>query len=203
MSIVASPTPLNTRRLVLASTSAYRKMLLERLGVSFEVFRPNVDESRLAGEAPADMAQRLAEAKARVAIANFPDALLIGCDQVAECAGRIFGKPGDHETAKQQLLDLSGNEAVFHTALCVADATTGLTRSRLIPFHVRFRQLDAARIERYLHREMPYDCAGSAKSEGLGIALIESMSGDDPNALVGLPLIALIDLLSEFGFDVL
>ncbi len=190
------------RRLVLASTSRYRRMLLERLGIAFEVFSADVDESRLTDESPARMAQRLAEAKARAAMPRFPDSLVIGCDQVAESAGRIFGKPGNHANATEQLLALSGAEAVFHNGLCVIDTSTGATRARLVPFHVRFRRLDAGTIERYLLRETPYDCAGSARSEGLGIALMESLRGDDPNALIGLPLIALVDLLGEFGVHV-
>lgn len=195
--------PSHARQLVLASTSRYRRMLLERLGLAFETFASNVAEHQLSGELPGPMALRLAEAKARAAMEQYPGAILIGSDQVAESGGRIFGKPGNHDNAVDQLRALSGCEAVFHNGLCVIDAGNGAALLRLIPVHVRFRRLDAATIERYVAREMPYDCSGSAKSEGLGIALIESIRGDDPNALIGLPLIALVDLLHEAGVDVL
>jgi len=190
-------------QLVLASTSSYRRALLARLGVPFSLADPRVPEERRAGELPEDMARRLAEAKARAVADRFRDALIIGCDQVAVCNGEILGKPGDHGNAVRQLRALSGREAVFHTALCVHNTANGVTLTRVVPCRVAFRALDDAAIERYLRREQPYDCAGSAKSEGLGIALIASMDGEDPNALVGLPLIALVDLLREQGFDVI
>ena len=189
-------------RLVLASTSRYRRSLLERLGVAFEVADPGVDETRHPGEAPESLARRLAEAKALAVAERFPAALIIGCDQVAHCDGEIFGKPGTHANAVRQLRALSGRAALFHTAVCVHDAMERSTEVRVVPCRVSFRVLDDATIERYLQREQPYDCAGSAKSEGLGIALIARIEGDDPNALVGLPLIALVDLLRERGVDV-
>jgi septum formation protein len=161
-----------------------------------------VPEAHLSGE-PADaMATRLARAKAVAVAPQFPDALVIGCDQVAACGDELLGKPGDHERAALQLRRLSGRDAVFHTALCVHNAATGATLARAVPSRVRFRELDDGLIERYLRRDRPYDCAGSAKAEGLGIALIERIEGDDPTALIGLPLIALVALLHEHGFDV-
>ncbi|MSQ72988.1 MAG: septum formation protein Maf [Betaproteobacteria bacterium] len=200
---VTQPFSPPTRRLVLASTSPYRKALLERLGLPFDTFNSKVDEGRLPGEPPSAMAYRLAETKARAATGQFPDSLIIGSDQVAESGGQIFGKPGNFENAKAQLLGLSERVAVFHNGLCVIDARNGTARTLVIPVHVHFRRLDESGIVRYLQREMPYDCAGSAKSEGLGIALIAKICGDDPTALIGLPLIALVDLLGESGVDVL
>ena len=188
-------------RLVLASTSPYRRTLLERLGVAFEVADPGVDEARRTGEAPDAMARRLAEAKALAVVKRFPGSLVIGCDQVAHCDGDILGKPGTHANAVRQLRVLSGRTALFHTAVCVHK--DGVSRARVVPCTVTFRKLDDATIESYLEKEQPYDCAGSAKSEGLGIALIARIEGDDPNALIGLPLIALVDLLREHGFHVL
>jgi septum formation protein len=190
-------------RLVLASTSRYRRGLLERLGVAFEVADPGVDETRRAGEPPEAMAERLARAKALAVAARFPGSLIIGCDQVAHCDGEILGKPGTHANAVRQLRTLSGREAVFHTAVCVHDSRSAASLVRVVPCRVAFRRLDDALIESYLAKEQPYDCAGSAKSEGLGIALIARMDGEDPTALVGLPLIALVDLLREQGLDVL
>jgi septum formation protein len=190
-------------QLVLASTSRYRRALLKRLGVPFSVADPQVAEERRPNEAPERMARRLAKAKALAVAGRFPGALVIGCDQVAVGNGEILGKPGNRANAVLQLRALSGREAVFHTALCVHNTATGSTRTRVVPCRVAFRKLDDGLIERYLAREQPYDCAGSAKSEGLGIALIAKMEGEDPNALVGLPLIALVELLHEQGFDVL
>ena len=188
-------------RLVLASTSSYRRTLLQRLGVAFEVAAPDVDETQRDGEAPEAMARRLAEAKALAVAKRFPGALVIGCDQVAHCDGEIFGKPGSHAKAVRQLRALSGRAALFHTAVCVHK--DGASRTRVVPCRVSFRELDDATIESYLEKEHPYDCAGSAKAEGLGIALIAKIEGDDPSALIGLPLIALVDLLREQGLDVL
>ena len=190
-------------RLVLASTSRYRRSLLERLGVAFEVADPGVDETRRPGEAPESLARRLAEAKALAVAERFPAALIIGCDQVAHCDGEIFGKPGTHANAVRQLRALSGRAALFHTAVCVHNTRDGSTKVRVVPCRVVFRELDDRTIASYLAREQPYDCAGSAKSEGLGIALIAKMEGEDPSALVGLPLIALVDLLREQGLNVL
>ena len=155
------------------------------------------------GEGPEQMARRLAEAKALAVAPGFREALVVGCDQVAVRNGELLGKPGNHENAVRQLRALSGGEAVFHTAVCVHNTVDGSTRVRVVPCRVHFRELDDAAIERYLAREQPYDCAGSAKSEGLGIALISKMEGEDPNALVGLPMIALVDLLHEQGLNVL
>jgi septum formation protein len=189
-------------RIVLASTSPYRRALLERLGLHFSVADPKIPEAPLPGEAFDALAARLARAKALAVAAQFPDALVIGCDQVASCAGKILGKPGRHDHALEQLRFLSGREAVFDTALCVHNTATGRSGERSVLCRVKFRTLDDATIERYLQREKPYDCAGSAKAEGLGIALIERIDGEDPNALIGLPLIALVDLLREQGVDV-
>jgi septum formation protein len=190
-------------RLVLASTSPYRRALLQRLGVHFSVADPEVSEERRPGEAPENMAGRLAEAKARAVANRFPDSLIVGSDQVAVSDGEILGKPLTHANAVRQLSTLSGREAVFHTAVCVHNTRTGVARVRVVPCRVTFRRLGDAVIERYLSKEQPYDCAGSAKSEGLGIALIAKMESEDPSALLGLPLIALVDLLHEQGLDVL
>ena len=185
--------------LVLASTSRYRRELLQRLQLPFITANPGVDEAARPGENPEATAERLARAKAMAVAAAHPDALIVGCDQVAVSGGRILGKPGNRENAAQQLRALSGRDATFYTALCVHDAASGRTTARVVPYLVSFRALDDATIERYLERERPYDCAGSARSEGLGIALIARMEGEDPNALIGLPLIALVDLLAEHG----
>jgi len=189
-------------QLVLASTSRYRRVLLERLGIPFSVADPGVVEQRLSGEAPESMARRLAQAKALAVAPRFREALVIGCDQVATKNGEVFGKPGNHDNAVRQLRALSGGEAVFHTAICVHNTADDRSGIRVVPCRVTFRKLDDGAIERYLARERPYDCTGSAKSEGLGIALIAKMEGEDPNALVGLPLIALVDLLHEQGLNV-
>ena len=189
-------------KIVLASTSRYRRELLQRLQIPFSTANPNLEEAALAGELPEAMATRLATAKALAVATGHPDAVIIGCDQVAVSGGKIVGKPGNHENAVRQLQALSGRDAVFYTALCVHDAASNRTSTRVVPCRVKFRVLDDAVIQRYLEREQPYDCAGSAKSEGLGIALIERMEGEDPNALVGLPLIALVDLLGEHGVHI-
>lgn len=190
-------------RLVLASTSPYRRALLERLGLPFVVANPGVDETALRNEAPEALCMRLAKAKAAAVASAFPDSLVIGSDQVAILDNDVLGKPGTHDKAVAQLRRLSGRTARFLTALCVHDSTSGKSPSRLVPYEVSFRALDEQTIETYLRREQPYDCAASAKAEALGIALIARMRGDDPNALIGLPLIALIDLLGEHGFKVL
>lgn len=188
---------------MLASTSRYRKALLERLGLPFECTDPGVEERALPGEAPAATAQRLAEAKARAVASRFPRALIIGSDQVASCEGALLDKPGNHANAVRQLNAVSGRTAAFDTAIALLDAASGVMRAVVVPCRVRFRQLGAAQIEEYLRREQPYDCAGSAKAEGLGIALIERIECDDPTALVGLPLIALTGLLQQAGMPVL
>ena len=192
-----------TQPLILASTSPYRRELLERLGLPFSVANPQTDETALPGEAPEALALRLSEAKARAVAATHPDALIIGSDQVATVDGKIYGKPGTHERAIEQLRALSGKTVNFFTGLCLYNARTGHADVRGVPTLVSFRQLSDREIENYLRREPAYNCAGSAKSEGLGIALLKSMQGDDPNALVGLPLIALCDLLRQQDVDIL
>lgn len=192
-----------SQKLILASTSPYRRELLGRLGLPFEVASPDTDETPLSGETPEALALRLSEAKARAIAGQYPDALIIGSDQVATVDGKIYGKPGTHDRAVQQLLDLSGKTVNFFTGLCLLNSTTGEADVRGIPTLVTFRDLDKEEIEAYLQREPAYNCAGSAKSEGLGIALLKSMRGDDPNALVGLPLIALCDMLRRQGLRVL
>ena len=188
---------MTTRTLVLASTSPFRKQLLERLNIPFETFSPDVDETPLDGESPEDLVVRLSEAKARAGSAAFPDALIIGSDQVAVCGEDVLGKPGNHDKACEQLTRLAGQQVSFLTGLCLLDTASGSLRLEMVPFHVHFRALGEAQIERYLRYEQPYNCAGSFKSEGLGISLFESMQGDDPNALVGLPLIRLVSWLNE------
>lgn len=190
-------------QLILASTSPYRRELLSRLKLPFEVCSPEVDETPQPGETPDQTAYRLAIAKAKAPAKNFPDALIIGSDQVATLDGQQLGKPHTHENAVKQLTMMRGRSVVFHTALCLYNTRTGSTHARTIPFTVHFRMLSDAQIEHYLVKEQPYNCAGSAKSEGLGIALIEKMSGDDPNALIGLPLIALIEMLEKEGMPVI
>lgn len=186
-------------KIVLASTSAYRRMLLERFGLPFATARPDVDETPLAAEAPSATADRLAVAKARAVAAAFPDALIIGSDQVAHLGSEIFGKPGTAERAIDQLRRMSGRTVIFHTALALLDTRTDTVRRESVPTRVTFRTLGDDEIVRYVEKERPLDCAGSAKSEGLGITLLESLSGDDPTALVGLPLIALSRLLRAQG----
>jgi len=189
--------------LVLASTSKYRAELLSRLRVPFQTAAPQVDESPLPGENTHDIALRLAEAKARAVASRFPDALIIGSDQVADLDGQPIGKPGTRERAVAQLQAVSGKSVVFHTALALFNAATGRLQIRVVPTTVSFRQLGAQSIHRYLDLEPAFDCAGSAKSEGLGIALIAALEGSDPNALVGLPLIALTDMLLAENYPVL
>lgn len=183
------------RPLVLASTSPFRRELLARLGLPFAIASPAVDETLLPEEDPAVGALRLSEAKARAVAASYPQALIIGSDQVACLDGRIFGKPGTHAEATRQLRAMRGQRVNFFTGLCLLDARSGKARLRGVPTLVTFRELADEEIEGYLRREQPYNCAGSAKSEGLGIALIARIDGEDPNALIGLPLIALCDLL--------
>lgn len=168
----------------------------------FTIADPRVDEAPLPGETPAAMAERLAQAKARAVAGEFPGALIIGSDQVAHADGRVYGKPGDRVRAAQQLRSLSGRVVIFQTAVGLLNAASGRMRVRSVPTEVRFRNLTDSEIARYLDREQPYNCAGSAKSEGLGIALLEQLRGDDPNALVGLPLIALCAMLREEGVAV-
>ena len=191
------------RQLVLASTSPFRRDLLNRLGISFKTVNPQTDESLLPGETPENAALRLSEAKAHAVAHLYPDALIIGSDQVAILEGQVYGKPGTHDNAVKQLQTMRGKTVNFFTGLCLLDARTGKAQVRGVPTLVTFRDLTDEEIENYLRRERPYNCAGAAKSEGLGIAIIARMQGDDPNALIGLPLIALCDLLREAGFPVL
>lgn len=184
--------------LVLASTSPFRKELLQRLGISFETAVPDVDETPLAGETPDALVRRLSEAKAR-AVGQSCQGLIIGSDQVATTGNDLLGKPGTHARAVEQLRGLSGRLVTFHTGLCLLNSTSGETQVDAIPFKVQFRQLDEAQIERYLQADQPYNCAGSFKSEGLGITLFERMEGDDPSALIGLPLICLTTMLARAG----
>jgi len=190
-----------TPALVLASTSRYRRELLERLRLPFEVISPAVDETPLPGEAPAALAERLALAKAQAVAQQRPDAVVIGSDQVAELDGQPVGKPHTHARAVAQLRAMRGREVQFHTAVAVVRGATGFARAALAPVRVRFRVLTDAEIETYLVAEQPYDCAGSAKAEALGIALLDAIDSDDPTALIGLPLIRTCALLREAGLD--
>jgi 7-methyl-GTP pyrophosphatase len=191
------------RRLVLASTSPYRSALLQRLGLPFERADPGLSEDLAPGEAFADAARRLAEGKARAVAARFADALVVGADQVAHCGDVRLDKPGTHASAARQLAAVSGRIASFDTALALLDARSGELQLRLVVTRVQFRRLTGAQIEDYLRREQPYDCAGSAKAEGLGIALIARIESDDPTALIGLPLIALTEMLARAGLPAL
>ncbi len=188
--------------IVLASTSRYRRMLLERLGLPFAALPPVADETPLPGEKPRATALRLAEAKAR-SIVTQADALVIGSDQVADCEGRAIGKPGHHEAAFAMLTALSGKTVVFHTGLALLDTASGRCTTAMVDVRSTFRRLTAAEIGEYLAREHPYDCAGAVRSEALGIALFESIESDDPTALIGLPLIRLVTMLREAGVPVL
>ncbi len=187
--------------LVLGSTSRYRHELLARLRLPFEVCAPQVDETPMPGETPADLALRLALAKAHAAASQYPQAVVIGADQVADLAGVAIGKPGNHANAVAQLTRLSGRMATFQTAVAVVRRSTGFEQVLLAPVRVQFRTLTPAEIERYLRLEQPYDCAGSAKCETLGITLLESIESDDPTALIGLPLIRTASMLREAGID--
>jgi septum formation protein len=191
----------DTPRLILASTSRYRRELLQRLRLPFEVVSPDVDESPQPGEAPGAMAARLALAKAEAVAAQQSDAVVIGSDQVAELDGAAIGKPHTHDRAVAQLRAMSGRRVVFHTAVAVVRRERGFARGLLAPVVVTFRVLTDAEIDHYLRAEQPYDCAGSAKCETLGIALLAAIDSDDPTALVGLPLIRTCALLREAGLD--
>lgn len=196
------PSPIR-RALVLGSTSRYRRELLQRLQIPFEVASPEVDETPLPGESPRDLALRLSLAKAQAVAARFPQAVVIGSDQVADLHGTPLGKPGTHERAVAQLRQMRGQTVVFQTALSVVCLETGFAQTALAPVRVQFRQLSDAEIEAYLRAEQPYDCAGSAKSEGLGISLLDAIDSDDPTALVGLPLIRTCQLLRAAGVALL
>ena len=207
MTTSVAPSPLtdtrHARPLILGSTSRYRRELLQRLHLPFEVAAPDVDETPMPGEAPEALARRLALAKARAVAARHPEAVVIGSDQVADLEGEPLGKPGTHERAVAQLQRMRGRTVVFQTALSVVCLASSFEMSDLAPVRVRFRELSDAEIETYLRLEQPYDCAGSAKSEGLGIALLESIENDDPTALIGLPLIRTTRLLRAAGLPLL
>ncbi|QJR15214.1 Maf family protein [Usitatibacter palustris] len=188
--------------LVLASGSRYRRELLERLGLPFQTWSPDIDESAHPGEAPIDTARRLSRAKAEAGAARFANAWVIGSDQVADLGGQAIGKPGTHDKAREQLRSMRGKTVLFHTGLCVANAARVRVVESLVTTEVAFRQLSDTEIERYLDREPAFDCAGAAKSEALGISLLERLSGDDPTALVGLPLIALCGMLRAEGLEI-
>ena len=192
---------MNPPRIVLASTSPYRRALLTRLRLPFEVQAPAVDESALPRESVRATAVRLAQAKAQAVAASCSNALIIGCDQIAELDGRCLGKPGTHERAVAQLTAMRGKDVVFHTALALLNTESGAMQTAEVPTTVRFRDYTDREIERYLELERPYDCAGSAKIEGLGIVLVERAAGDDPSALIGLPLMRLAEMLRKEGVD--
>ncbi len=194
---------LATRLVVLGSTSRYRRELLERLHIPFEVAAPEVDETAQAGESPRDLALRLALAKAHAVARRFPQAAVIGSDQVADLDGVALGKPGSHDRAVEQLRSMRGRSVVFQTAVAVVCRNSGFEQVDIAPVRVQFRDLTDAEIETYLRIEQPYDCAGSAKSEGLGIALLEAIDNDDPTALVGLPLIRTCRMLQAAGVRLL
>jgi len=200
---IAASGPAVGRPLVLASTSRYRRALLEQLGLPFVVASPATDETPLPGEAPVQTALRLAEAKARSVARNHPDALVIGSDQVADCDGRAIGKPADHADAVAQLTALSGSTVVFHTGLALLDAADGHCQTAMVDVRSTFRELSRTEIEAYLRRDQPYDCAASVKSDAFGIALFVRIESDDPTALVGLPLIRLTDMLRAAGVAIL
>jgi len=190
---------LNTKEVILASTSRYRRELLARLAIPFAAIAPDVEEGALARESPPETARRLARAKAAAVATGRTGALVIGSDQVAALGHQVLDKPLVHARAVEQLRAMRGREVLFHTGLCVIDTDSGKVREDLVTYTVRLRNYDDETIERYLQAERPYDCAGSAKSEGMGIVLIEWMRGDDPTALVGLPLIALTGMLLDAG----
>lgn len=198
-----SSTPKASRRLILGSTSRYRRELMERLRLPFDVVAPDVDETPRPGETPHDLALRLALAKAQAVAVRHPEAVVIGSDQVADLDGEPLGKPGSHDRAVSQLQRMRGRTVVFQTALAVVCAQSGFEAVELAAVRVRFRDLADAEIEAYLQAEKPYDCAGSAKSEGLGIALLDSIDNDDPTALVGLPLIRTCRMLRAAGLSIL
>lgn len=190
-------------RLVLASSSPYRRELLSRLQLPFEVIVPDVDEASHPNETPQALVERLAVAKARAVAVRAPDALIIGSDQVAVYDGAIVGKPHTHDNAVRQLRSAAGKTVMLYTGLALVNAATGRVQSEVVPFGVMFRPLTEAQIENYLRKEQPYGCAGSVRSEGLGIALLERFDGDDPNTLIGLPLIRLVRMLEREGVDLL
>ncbi|MDR9435509.1 MAG: nucleoside triphosphate pyrophosphatase [Thiohalophilus sp.] len=191
------------KKLILASTSPFRKAILEKFGIPFDTASPEVDETARAGESAEQLVRRLAETKARAVADQFPEALIIGSDQVAVIDGEILGKPGSHDKAIEQLRAASGKIVTFLTGLCLYNSRTDHAQCDVVTFKVHFRQLDDVQIENYLQKERPYNCAGSFKSEGLGIALFERLEGDDPNSLIGLPLIRLIRMLEQEEFRII
>lgn len=190
-------------QLVLASTSPFRKSVLDKLGLPFECHAPEVDETPQAGEKPAQLVERLSIAKAQAVAAHYQQGLIIGSDQVAVIDDEILGKPGNHEKAIAQLQRASGKTVTFLTGLALVNAASGAIQAEVVPFKVVFRPLSHSQIVNYLHAEQPYNCAGSFKSEGLGIALFERLEGEDPNTLIGLPLIRLIRMLEKEGLTVI
>lgn len=191
------------KKLVLGSTSPFRKEILAKLNIPFVCAKPNIDESAFDNESPVELVERLAIEKAKAVAGEFPDALIIGSDQVAICDGEILGKPHNFENAVKQLEKFSNKTVVFYTGLCVYDSGLDYTTAVIEPFLVHFNQLSLSDIENYLHAEQPYNCAGSFKSEGLGICLFKKLEGDDPNTLIGLPLIKLVELLKQHDVNVL
>lgn len=191
------------KKLILGSSSVFRKSLLEKLGLEFECDSPDIDETPLKNEHPKDMVARLALAKAKAIAARQPHALIIASDQCATLDNNIIGKPGDHANAVQQLQNASGRSVTFYTSLCLYNSQNDEYELCVEPFHVHFRELNDSQIENYLQREQPYNCAGSFKSEGLGISLFERLEGDDPNTLIGLPLIRLIKMLAKQDINVI
>ena len=191
------------KTLVLGSTSPFRKSILEKLNLPFECAKPDIDESALVDETPQALVERLAIEKAKAVAHQFPDALIIGSDQVAVCEGEILGKPHTFENGVKQLTKFSNKSITFYTGLCVFDTANDKALSLVEPFIVHFNELSPTDIANYLTAEQPYNCAGSFKSEGLGICLFEKLEGDDPNTLIGLPLIKLVALLKQHGLDVL
>ncbi len=191
------------KTLVLGSTSPFRKSILEKLNLPFKCAKPNIDETALVNESPHALVERLAIEKAKAVAHQFSDALIIGSDQVAVCDGEILGKPHNFNNGVKQLTKFSNKSVTFLTGLCVYDCVSGKNISLVEPFVVHFNELSLAQIENYLKAEQPYNCAGSFKSEGLGICLFKKLEGDDPNTLIGLPLIKLVELLKEYGIDVL
>ena len=187
------------KKLVLASTSPFRKAILEKLGLAFDTCSPNVDEAHLKDESPTQLVERLSILKAQAVIEGNPDSLIIGSDQVAVIDEEILGKPGNHENAIKQLKNASGKRVTFLTGLCLLNASTGKYQVEVVPFHVVFRTITDSQIENYLKKEQPYNCAGSFKSEALGICLFDKLEGNDPNTLIGLPLIRLTRMLEKEG----
>ncbi|MFT7006513.1 MAG: MAF protein [Colwellia sp.] len=191
------------KTLVLGSTSVFRQTILEKLNLPFQTAKPNIDETALINETPQALVERLAIEKAKAVAHKFPNALIIGSDQVAVCEGEILGKPHNFENGVVQLTKFSNKAVTFYTGLCVLDSASNTVKSLVEPFVVHFNELSPLEIESYLKAEQPYNCAGSFKSEALGICLFRKLEGDDPNTLIGLPLIKLVSLLKQHGLDVL